>query len=115
MNIVADESVDFGIITALRKNNFTVFAIDEILKGAEDEQVLKFALKENSILITEDKDFGELVYRLHKAHIGIVLIRLSGLNSSVKSEIVLKSINENFESMKKSFSVISPNQTRIKK
>jgi len=115
MKIVADESVDFEIIISLRKNDFVVLAIDELLKGANDEDVLNFALRENSILITEDKDFGELVYRLNRSHLGIVLFRLSGLDSRSKSEIVVKSFNDNFEKMKNSFSVISPNQTRIKK
>jgi len=115
MKIVADESVDFEIIISLRKNDFSVLAIDELLKGADDEKVLNFTLQENSILLTEDKDFGELVYRLNKAHLGIVLIRLSGLDSNLKSQIVLKSLKENFDSMKNSFSVISPSQTRIKK
>ena len=68
-------------------------------KGSADEEVLSISLKESSILITEDKDFGELVYRLKKAHIGIILIRLSGLDPE----------------MKNSFSVISYNQTRIRK
>ncbi len=115
MKIVADESVDFEIINNLRKHDYIVLAIDEILKGADDEKVLNFALQENSILITEDKDFGELVYRLNKSHLGIVLFRLSGLDSKSKSEVVIKSFKDNFERMKNSFSVISPNQTRIKK
>lgn len=115
MKIVADESVDYEIVTSLRKNDFIVLAIDELMKSADDERVLNFALQENSVLITEDKDFGELVYRLKKAHLGIVLIRLSGLDSKSKSEIVIKSFKENFELMKNSFSVITPNLTRIKK
>ena len=115
MKIVADESVDYEIVSMLRKNDFEVLSIDEKLKGADDEQVLSLALHENSILVTEDKDFGELVYRLNKAHLGIVLIRLSGLESKAKSQIVLKSMTENYEAMKNSFSVISANQTRIKR
>jgi len=40
-----------------------------LYKGSADEEVLSISLKESSILITEDKDFGERVYRLKKAHI----------------------------------------------
>ena len=65
--------------------------------------------------MTEDKDFGELVFRLNKAHIGIVLIRLPGFDINLKTEIVLRSLKENFEKMKNSFSVISSTQTRISK
>lgn len=115
MKIVADESVDFEIVSVLRKHDFTVISIDEILKGADDKTVLDFALHEKSLLITEDKDFGELVFRMKKAHLGIILIRLSGIKSADKAEITLKSISENLEKMKNAFSVISKNQTRIKK
>lgn len=115
MKIVADESVDYGIIDALRKNGYEILAIEDLYKGSADEEVLSISLKESSILITEDKDFGELVYRLKKAHIGIILIRLSGLDPEMKKKIVLKSFSENISEMKNSFSVISHNQTRIRK
>lgn len=115
MKIVADESVDYGIILELRKNGYNVLAIEDSYKGSEDEMVLEISLKENSLLMTEDKDFGELVFRLNKAHIGIVLIRLSGIDLESKNKIILKSLKENFETMKNSFSVISENQTRIRK
>lgn len=114
MRIVADESVDYGIIDYLRRNGFEVLAIEDLFKGTTDEEVLNFSLKEYSILLTEDKDYGELVYRLNKAHIGIILIRLSGLDSATKNKIVLRSVSENISEMKNSFSVISYNQTRIR-
>lgn len=72
-------------------------------------------MEKDSILLTEDKDFGELVFRLNKAHIGIILIRLSGLELEAKNKIVLRSLSENISEMKNSFSVISNNQTRIRK
>lgn len=115
MKIVADESVDYGIILELRKNGYIVSAIEDSNKGSKDEMVLKISLQENSLLMTEDKDFGELVFRLNKAHIGIVLIRLSGIDLETKNKIILKSLKENFETMKNSFTVISANQTRIRK
>jgi len=115
MKIVADESVDYGVILELRKHGYNVLAIEDSYKGSEDEMVLEISLKENSILMTEDKDFGELVFRLNKAHIGIVLIRLLGVDLESKNKIIIKSLQENFETMKNSFSVISENQTRIRK
>jgi hypothetical protein len=38
-------------------------------------------------LLTQDKDFGELVYRLKKAHNGVVLFRLPGIIPSQKALI----------------------------
>ena len=115
MKIVADESVDYGIITELRNSGYEILSIEDSYKGIDDEEVLSVSLKQKSLLLTEDKDFGELVYRLNKAHIGIILIRLSGLELELKNEIILKSLKENLNIMNNSFSVISANQTRIRK
>ena len=76
MKIVADESVDYRAGLELRKHGYYVLAIEDSNKGSGDEIVLEISLKENSLLMTEDKGFGELVFRLNKAHIGVVLIRL---------------------------------------
>jgi hypothetical protein len=62
MNFVADESCVRPVIQALREAGHDVVAIAEIARGATDDQVLEHALKEKRVLITEDRDFGELVY-----------------------------------------------------
>jgi len=115
MKIVADESVDFAIVDTLRKSDIEILFVGHVYSGANDEDVLELSNKENALLITEDKDFGELVFRLKKANLGIILVRLSGLSSELKAKIVLRSLKESFEKMKNSFTVISANQTRIKK
>ena len=48
----------------------------EPMKGGEDDVVLERAFRENRALITEDKDFGELVYRLKKPAKGVILMRI---------------------------------------
>ena len=63
MKFLADESVDDPVVVLLRENTYDVDYIKELCPGANDEVVLKLALGSNSILITMDKDFGELVYR----------------------------------------------------
>jgi predicted nuclease of predicted toxin-antitoxin system len=68
MTIVADESVDFGIILLLRQKGITVLSIAEESFGIKDEEVLAIAVKNKCMLITEDKDFGELTYRLKLEH-----------------------------------------------
>ena len=60
----------------LKENVHDVFSICDKARGLDDEKVLKIANDENYILITNDKDFSELVFRLKKPHKGIVLLRL---------------------------------------
>ena len=62
MNFVADESCAGPVIRALREAGHDVIAIAEVAKGVTDDQVLARALDEKRVLITEDHDFGELVY-----------------------------------------------------
>lgn len=61
---------------SLRKEGHDVLYVLEMQPGTPDELVLKNAFRESRILLTEDKDFGELVYRLKKPAAGIVLIRI---------------------------------------
>ena len=75
MNLVADESVDSGITEGLRKKGINVFSIAEESGGIKDTEVLELAVKNDALLITEDKDFGELVHRLKKPAYGIVFLR----------------------------------------
>jgi predicted nuclease of predicted toxin-antitoxin system len=62
MNFLADESCAGPVIRALREAGHDVVAIADVARGASDEQVLERALQEERVLITEDRDFGVLVY-----------------------------------------------------
>ncbi len=62
MRFLAYESCDFAIVHALRANGYDVLAVSEITPRAEDSDVIRLAVREKRILLTEDKDFGRLVY-----------------------------------------------------
>ncbi len=114
MKIVTDENVDFLIVEILRENNFEVIHIGEVLPGADDDEILSLSNRESAILLTEDKDFGELVFRFKKTNWGVILVRLSGLESETKAKLVCQAIKNHLEEMKHAFTVIEPNRTRIK-
>ena len=60
---LADENVDFPIIARLRELDYSVQSIAEDCPSLNDTQVLQWALERDAVLLTEDKDFGELVFR----------------------------------------------------
>ena len=62
MPFLADESCDFAIIRALRDAGEDVAAIAEIAPGADDVTVLDMARRDERVLLTEDKDFGNLLF-----------------------------------------------------
>ena len=115
MNFIADEGVDKPIVDTLRKAGFNVLYILETNQGADDELVLSIANKEKRILLTQDKDFGELVFRLKNAHYGVVLIRLNGYLATEKASLVLTLLSKYKKEVVKCFTVIQPNAIRIRK
>lgn len=79
MRILANENFPGPVVRALRERGDDVAWVKEIARGATDEVILARAQAEKRVLVTFDKDFGELAYRLVlPASCGIVLFRLRG-------------------------------------
>lgn len=113
-SFVADENFDFAVVKQLRDKGFVVLAIAESFSSIPDQQVLQIAVDRKAILLTEDKDFGELVHRLQMSHCGILLVRLLKMNSTEKSQRVIDVILTQGDQLINSFSVLSNEQLRIR-
>ena len=114
MEIIADESVDYAIIQELRASGFKVYSILEQSPGISDTEVLLLSDKINCILLTEDKDFGELTHKMNKRHQGIILIRIMGVSRSEKILMAIEYIKSNFSKLAGRFSVLTRHGIRIK-
>ena len=77
MKFLADECCDADLVEALRTDGHDVRYVMETMRGASDTAVLRRAYDEGRIVLTEDKDFGELVYRLRRPVHGLVLLRFA--------------------------------------
>src|SRR5262245_59373161 len=88
MSFFVDESVDHPIVERLRDDGYDVLAVAEMAPSITDETVLAQANQCEDLLLTADKDFGELVFRQHPVTAGFVLIRLVGLSAGAKAGIV---------------------------
>jgi predicted nuclease of predicted toxin-antitoxin system len=66
MKFLVDECCEAEIVSLLRSEGHEVLYVPEFKPGAADSEILPMAFKEKRILLTEDKDFGELVYRLRR-------------------------------------------------
>src|SRR5437016_185213 len=75
MKFLVDECVDTAVTAWLRNQGYDVSAIVETASSSSDDQVLKKALSENRVLVTMDKDFGDLVFRGAQPHCGVILLR----------------------------------------
>lgn len=115
MKILADENIDYPVILGLRASGLDVETIYESMRGATDENVLKESVVEKAILLTEDKDFGEHVFRLGSEYAGVILIRLPWIGIPEKLKIILECLQTHGENLRDTFTVISPGKVRIRK
>lgn len=115
MNVVADEGVDGPVVQRLRDDGHDVIYVAELSRGVTDDDVLRQANDRNALLVTADKDFGELVFRQRLVHSGVLLLRLEGLSNTTKAGFVAEVFREHGAAILGSFSVISPGQIRIRR
>ena len=115
MNFLADESVDRQIVARLRQDGHTVQYIAEMAPGISDNSVLDLANQEADVLLTADKDFGELVFRQGRLTFGILLVRLAGLPPSRKAEVVASVVKQHGAELSGAFAVLAPRSLRIRR
>jgi predicted nuclease of predicted toxin-antitoxin system len=113
LRFLADESCDFAVVRALRADGFDVAAVSEYMRRSVDADLLDQARRENRVLLTEDKDFGWLVFASHAESAGVILIRFpSGLRSALANSI-LNVVREYGDNLSNAFVVIQPGQVRF--
>lgn len=76
MRFIVDESTGKRLATLLKNEDYDVLFVGDIMPSATDEEIIKRAEEDDRILITDDKDFGELVFRLGRSTKGIILLRI---------------------------------------
>jgi len=115
MEFLADENVEKPIVDMLRNKGHDVLYISEFMKRSVDEQLLEQANLESRILLTNDKDFGELVYLQGRKSSGIILMRFVSEKSSVKVSFMEQLINNYAYRLKNHFTVIDEAKIRFRK
>ena len=113
VRFLADESCDFAVVRALRTSGYDIAAVSEITPRAEDSDVINLAVREERILLTEDKDFGRLVYAHGQKTLGVILLRFP---TSVRKQIakdVVKLVEREGERLIGSFITVQPGRIRI--
>jgi uncharacterized protein with PIN domain len=109
MNFLADESCAGPVVLALRAAGHDVLAIAEVAKGMADDDVVECALKAKRVLVTEDRDFGELLYARGQSAAGVVFVKFHSRARSMKPMAVAK-LGARLEA---GFVVVEPGRIRI--
>jgi len=110
----ADECCDAALVGALRDDGHDVLYAVESLRGVTDDEVLHQAFSERRVLLTEDKDFGELVYRLRRPALGIVLLRFDVADRALKIPRLRRLLEQEARRLSSSFIVLEVDKVRIR-
>ena len=114
MRFLADESCDAAFVRALRAAGHDVTAVADELRGADDRTVLAAAMQEGRLLLTEDKDFGELVFAAGAPTIGVILFRYAAADRWNLVRRVVDFIGTRHYELAGSFVVMSSTRTRLR-
>ena len=103
-----------AVVNYLRSLGYDVLAVAETISQAADSDVLARASSEGRILVTNDKDFGELAFRVGQVHQGVLLLRLQD-ESPTNCVRVLKAVLEQYAARLPShFTVATESGVRIR-
>jgi predicted nuclease of predicted toxin-antitoxin system len=114
MRFLADENVSRPVIARLRARGFEVISVAETRAGAPDKDVLDAANAEGLILITEDRDFGELVVRQRLRARGVILLELDRLSNAAEADLVAEIVSTHANKLLGNLLVIEPARIRVR-
>lgn len=112
--IIADENIPVLIIEKLRLANIETFSVFDNLRGISDKEIIEFAQNPPKIILTEDKDFGDLVFAYNQKKVSVILLRYHYLELE-KIESILINFLRNHHVEEHSFIVITTKNIRIRK
>jgi predicted nuclease of predicted toxin-antitoxin system len=113
MRFLVDECTGPDVARWLREQEHEVFSVYEEARGADDDWVIRKAHDEDWVLITNDKGFGEKVYRERRPHQGVVLLRLEDERTVSKIETIRRLVDEYADELRGHFVVVTETQVRF--
>lgn len=113
MQFIADESCDFAVVRALRSEGHDVVAVADLAPRAEDGEVIELAQREGRLLLTEDKDFGRLVYVSKAKAAGVILVRFPSQGRSQLPRSVVALVRKHGQQLLNRFVVLQPGRVRF--
>jgi predicted nuclease of predicted toxin-antitoxin system len=113
MRFLVDECVGPSVVRWLRENNYDAISAYENCRGWEDESILEKAYSEGRIVVTMDKDFGEMVFRMSLPHCGVILLRSAYCGPSKKISMMKKVLSLPESDLSRRFVVVTEAAIRI--
>ena len=103
MRFLVDESTGSGVVTYLIEQGYDAVSVASIMPRADDIEILQYAYAENRLVVTNDKDFGDLIFRSQALHRGVVLLRLQDESGKTRINVLARVIRQYGDSVDPNF------------
>lgn len=114
MKLLADENIPSSVVRALSDGGYDILWVRTESPGSSDSDIMKLACSENRLILTYDKDFGELVMKDHLCPpAGIILVRLPLMNPAHLAGHILEILKSRSD-WEDHFSVVEEKRIRMR-
>jgi predicted nuclease of predicted toxin-antitoxin system len=115
VKLLIDVSVGQAVVDALARAGWDVQAVRDRDASMSDQQILQWAVADDRVVITMDKDFGQLVFQAGWSHRGVLLMRLEGASSTEKIAAVTAVLLHAGDQLVGRFAVYQDGRLRMRK
>lgn len=112
--ILADENIYHSIIQAIREIGIEVYSIYENSRGLSDVEIVELSKNPPRIILTEDKDFGDLAFAFQVKNISVILLRYSFEETEKITQILIDLLTSKAAELKGKFTTITTKKIRIR-
>ncbi len=113
MRFLVDECTGPAVASWLRDQDHEVFSVFDEARGMDDDDIIGKALDENWIVVTNDKGFGDRIFRDGRFHRGVILLRLDDERASAKIQVLSRLLGTYRDKIPDSFLVVTERQVRF--
>ena len=115
IKFLADEGFSFPITSILKEMGYDVIWIGDFASGADDTKVFEISQKDGRIILTEDKDFGELAIRFKCKTSGIIFLRIEPDQKELRKQKMLDLVRNFSNKLKGHLTIIDEQKFRFRK
>ena len=115
MRFLVDECTGTAAAGWLVEQGHDVCSVYDLSRGADDETIIQKAVGEGRILITSDKDFGQIFFRDGRVHSGVILLQLEDERPQAKTAVMKRLLNNYPDRIEGQFLIVSEEIIRIGK
>lgn len=113
MRFLVDECTGPHVASWLVAQGHDVYSVFAESRGMDDESVIRLAHPDSRSLITNDKDFGEKVFRDRNPHHGVISLRLDDERTANKIEVLKRLLESYSDRLENRFVVVTETAVRF--